>query len=62
MVVIAKYMGRSPLSRTGAATAYGKAFNFSVVGYQLGRLRCLPLSDLFSAYINSYESRFPMVP
>ena len=24
--------GRSPLSRTGAATAYGKAFNFSVVG------------------------------
>jgi hypothetical protein len=32
MVVIAKYMGRSPLSRTGAATAYGKVFNFSVVG------------------------------
>ena len=33
VVVIAKYMGRSPLSRTGAATACGKAFNFSVVGY-----------------------------
>ena len=32
VVVIAKYMGRSPLSRTGAATADGKAFNFSVVG------------------------------
>ena len=32
MVVIAKYMGRSPLSRTGAATAYGKAFNFSSSG------------------------------
>ena len=32
VAVIAKYIGRSPLSRTGAATAYGKAFNFSSSG------------------------------
>ena len=32
MVVIAKYMVGLLLSRTGAATAYGKAFNFSSSG------------------------------
>ena len=32
-VVIAKYMGRSPLARTGATTACIKPVHFSVVGY-----------------------------
>ena len=48
IVVIAKYIGRSPLSRTGAATAYGKAFNFSVVGDSPGVVCRLAISLLLT--------------